>query len=334
MSERNVRLFYNEMCKNEKLQNEIEEVLGGTKTESNKQALLNDIAKKYNFDFTPEEAKKFAENLSKNELSLDDISEVSGGIGRRTAAIAFTALTALGSLGSAGAIVSHANESTSTTTSSNDADLNIAKERIRNFFNTANDASASKSNEFVNKVADIIKSAAKNISSFAGSSTEKSKVKELSRELVTLFNKNKNKQKEASEFVLNLFKDYDNYEWYHKTGNDFCSYYLVSSKRDKSYLKSVNNINDDKYCLALDASRQVIYYKSHRGFNSYTSAYLNNTDLEKQLHQRRLFRNALLNICNEEKYKDEATLRIWANDLVEKIMPDAKASMKYEQFYR
>ena len=53
MSERNVKLFYNEVCKNEKLQNEIKDVIGGTLSEKSKKILLNDIAKKYNFDFTP-----------------------------------------------------------------------------------------------------------------------------------------------------------------------------------------------------------------------------------------------------------------------------------------
>ena len=53
MSKRNVKLFYSEMCKNEKLQNEIKDVIGGTLKEKNKQILLNDIANKYNFDFTP-----------------------------------------------------------------------------------------------------------------------------------------------------------------------------------------------------------------------------------------------------------------------------------------
>ena len=108
MSQKNIGLFYNEICKNEKLQNEIKEVLGGTNSESDKKSLLNSIAKKYHFDFTPEDVQEFTKNLKDNKISLDDLSNVSGGVSKKTAALAFTAITALGSLCPVGSVISHA----------------------------------------------------------------------------------------------------------------------------------------------------------------------------------------------------------------------------------
>ncbi len=91
--------FFEEISKNNKLAQEVEKVVKGKNSDETKAKELLSLAKKYNFNFTKEEAASVQEALKK-PLSTEEMLEVSGGkINLKSSLMAAAMLLGLGAGG-------------------------------------------------------------------------------------------------------------------------------------------------------------------------------------------------------------------------------------------